>query len=305
MTPNWLRSLIRWGYVPFMFIVMNGLCLYVALASLSVEARLVYAILTIGGAICLSKIAERILPYNSAWNRSQQDTKRDLMHFLVNESISLAPSLVVPLFIATTISPIETSAWWPHDWAFGLQLLFAFLIFDVITNLVHWASHLWSPLWRLHAVHHEVKRMYGFNGILKHPLYQIISATAAVSPLYLLGAPKEFLLAISLCSVVQLLLQHSNVDMRTGFLKSVIATAEVHRFHHLTGRSGNVNFAMFFAFWDHIFGNAYYEKRHLHSEDIGLDYVSYPKSWHAQMLAPFRRWAIAEETKPANINTKP
>lgn len=117
-----------------------------------------------------------------------------------------------------------------------------------------------------------------------------------MAPLALLGMPKSFALLLAFLSITQLLLQHSNVDYRSGCLKTIVSTAEVHRFHHLKGTAGDVNFAMFFAFWDHLFGNAYYEERKLTSKDIGLVYKGYPVAWHKQMLAPFRKFHIEGPT---------
>ena len=62
----------------------------------------------------------------------------------------------------------------------------------------------------------------------------------------------------------------------------------MHRFHHLRGERGNVNFALFFSFWDEFFGNAYFSTKRLSTADIGLDDQSYPMSWARQMVAPFK-----------------
>ena len=49
-----------------------------------------------------------------------------------------------------------------------------------------------------------------------------------------------------------------------------------------------MNFSLFFSFYDHLFGNAHYEKRVLTSQDIGLNYADFPQSWWGQMKAPFQ-----------------
>ena len=152
-------------------------------------------------------------------------------------------------------------------------------------------------MWQLHAVHHEVERMYGLNGILKHPLYQVIASIVCTGPLVLLGMPKEYSLVLVFMSFTQLLLQHSNTDYVLGPFRRVFAVAEVHRFHHLRGVAGDVNFSLFFSFYDHLFGNAYYERRALGSSDIGLNYKGYPKSWWGQMKAPFKEFDDLEKTE--------
>jgi sterol desaturase/sphingolipid hydroxylase (fatty acid hydroxylase superfamily) len=285
---SWLRNSIRYGYFPLMAFGINGLAIWVIFSTTNpITLASQFAGLMIV-ALFLSFSTERILPYNKAWNQSHGDTGRDLMHFIVNQCMSLVPLLIVPIFIMTTPKP--ESPLWPNEWPILLQALLCLLIFDLGNNLLHWLSHTWKPMWQLHAVHHEVKRMYGLNGILKHPLYQVIASIVCTGPLVLLGMPKEYSLVLVFMSFTQLLLQHSNTDYVLGPLRRVFAVAEVHRFHHLRGVAGDVNFSLFFSFYDHLFGNAYHEMRTLSSDDIGLNYKGYPKSWWGQMKAPFKKF---------------
>jgi len=246
--------------------------------------------LQIGGlmllALALSFGSERLLPYNKSWNSPQGDFWRDLMHFSFNEAMSLIPLLIIPIFVVA--APTPASSIWPGELPPLLQLLLCLLIFDLMNNLLHWLSHHWQPLWKLHSIHHQVKRMYGFNGIMKHPLYQIVASIVATGPLILLGMPKVFSLLLVFMSFTQLLLQHANTDYLLGPLRNIFAVAEVHRFHHLRGVAGNVNYALFFSFYDHLFSNHYYDDRNLQSEDIGLDYENYPQDWWGQIKAPFQ-----------------
>jgi sterol desaturase/sphingolipid hydroxylase (fatty acid hydroxylase superfamily) len=282
------KLFVRYAYVPFMLICVNGLGITLLLSPATSMEKVIYTVSLIFAALTLSFSVERILPYRQEWNRNQGDRKRDIAHTVVNLFLSFGPTLIIPLVVVAVPQQISTGVW-PSDWNLVIQILFALAIFDLVQNLFHWLSHVWTPLWRLHEVHHEVQRMYGLNGIMKHPIYQILSGLAAMLPLTLMGMPKEFALVISFCSFVQLLIQHSNVDYRTGVLRYIVSTAEVHRFHHLVGQAGNVNFALFFSFWDHLFGNAHYESRRVNTIDIGLEDKSYPVSWAGQMVAPFRR----------------
>lgn len=297
---SWVtRSLIRYGYFPLMFLGVGGAGVALIISGpeglpASIRAAGILGLMAL--ALLLSFGAERLLPYEPDWNSSRGDFGRDVAHFLVNESMSLGPLLVIPIF-ATVATPPAASAspvsqLWPGEWALPVQVLFTLAVFDLGQNLFHWASHRWEPLWRLHAVHHSVERMYGLNGIMKHPIYQIASSVVSLTPLVVLGMPEVFSLVIVYCSFVQLLLQHSNVDYCTGPVRRIFSTAEVHRFHHLRGTAGDVNFALFFAFWDHLLGNAYDAETRLESRDIGVDYEGYPQSWAGQMLAPLRSFKL-------------
>jgi sterol desaturase/sphingolipid hydroxylase (fatty acid hydroxylase superfamily) len=276
----------RYGYFPLMAFGVNGLAIAVIFSANSPAAAAAQILGLMVLALVLAFSSERLLPYNVEWNAGRGDSGRDIIHFAVNESISLVPLLIIPIFVG--VAPEPASSLWPADWPLLLQLMLGLLIFDLAQNLFHLLSHVWEPLWRLHAVHHEVRRMYGFNGIMKHPIYQALSAVVSTGPLVLLGMPKAFSLALVFMSFTQLLLQHSNTDYRLGPFRRVFAVAEVHRFHHLLGRAGDVNFSLFFSFYDHLFGNAYFERRLLESRDIGVAYVAYPVSWWKQMKAPFR-----------------
>ena len=53
---------------------------------------------------------------------------------------------------------------------FMLQLFLAMFTADLFQYTIHRFFHKNSYLWRFHAVHHSVRHMYGFNGLLKVPI---------------------------------------------------------------------------------------------------------------------------------------
>lgn len=122
----------------------------------------------------------------------------------------------------------------------------AIIVADFGITLCHYSSHRIEWLWRFHAVHHSVKRMYGFNGLIKHPVHQALEVTAGTLPLVLVGMPFEVGLLLGFAVAIQLLLQHSNADMTIGPLRHFLALAPVHRFHHQKWAGiGDVNFGLF------------------------------------------------------------
>lgn len=279
-----MRRLVRYGYFPLVFLGLNGA------AILGVENGFGTGFLfgLLGLAILVSFLAERLLPYNPDWNREHGDVGRDLAHAIANEGAQLVNLLILP-FLAATMAVGDL---WPHAWPFVLQVLFAVLVLDFGITMAHWASHRVSLLWRFHAVHHSVERMYGFNGLMKHPLHQLIETSAGALPLLLLGLPAPVAAVATFCVATQLLLQHSNVDMRTGPLKYVVAVSEVHRFHHRKWPGeGDVNFGLFFAVWDHLLGTFHYEERarRFVSSELGIGAEpGYPRAYLQQLWQPFR-----------------
>lgn len=244
-------------------------------------------------AICLSFGAERLLPYSRDWNRSHGDARRDSLHALVNEAANFSTLLLLPVF--TAVLAIEGA--WPYSWPFLAQVLFSILVLDVGITLAHFASHRIELLWRFHAVHHSVKRMYGFNGLMKHPIHQAIETVSGTLPLILLGLPTSVATALVFAVAIQLLLQHSNVAYSVGSLRYVLAVNEVHRFHHQKDPGlGDVNFGLFTTLWDHLLGTFHYEERKdpFESGELGIGAEpDYPEGYAAQLLEPFRAKPVA------------
>lgn len=278
-----VKFLVRLFYLPTFLIVGNGLAIFVVQSGYSKG----WLFLLVMSFIALAFLLERLVPYDAAFNESYGDRTRDFYHFIVNETANVAGVLSVPLLAAF----ISLPSIWPHSLPLWQQLVLAILIADVGITLAHFASHRIDALWRLHAVHHSVKRMYGFNGLMKHPLHQFIETVAGTTPLLLMGVSPEVFSLLIVAVILQLLLQHSNVAYFSGPLKYLLAINVVHRFHHLkTAEEGDVNFGLFTSLTDFFLGTAYYDKRRvIASDDLGIgDQPNYPKSYLSQLLQPFR-----------------
>ncbi len=274
---------VRYGYVPFMLIAING----AAVIAATYSAELLLPVIVVA-AVGFSFAAERLLPYDPQWNHSLGDAGRDTVHAVVNETMILASVAVIPVVAA--LNPLPSL--WPQQLPLVAQLVVTVLIADFGITTVHLASHRIGWLWRLHAVHHSVKRCYGFNGLMKHPLHQTLEMTAGIVPLVLLGMPVHIASMLAVFVAVQLLLQHSNVDYRVGPLRAVLALNEGHRFHHLKWAGiGDVNFGLFTLIWDRIYRTYSFDPtRRFSSDDLGMAAKPhYPNGYLAQLAEPFRR----------------
>lgn len=279
-----MRGLLRLAYAPAMLLGFIGGAIW--LVATGRPAWVLAPLLMV--AILLSFLAERAAPYEPEWNRDQGDRWRDVLHAIVNEaSYGLSLALVPAL---TLLAPFP--GLWPHAWPLWVQVLMAIVVADAGITLAHYLSHKIEWLWRFHAVHHSVKRLYGFNGLMKHPLHQAIETTAGATPLILAGMPLQVGVLLGFAVAIQLLLQHSNVDMRIGPLRHVLALAPVHRFHHQRdGQVGDVNFGLFTTVWDRLLGTAMYDaRRRVGRGDVGIgDRPDYPVGYAAQLVEPFRK----------------
>lgn len=278
-------------YAPFYFLGFVG----GAAAIISSGASPAWLFVLLLAAIATSLAAERLAPFEKQWNASQDDGKRDIAHALVNEASLVVLVLLLPLF--TSLAPWPSV--WPAALPFWADILLAIVLLDVGITLAHFASHRISILWRFHAVHHSVRRMYGFNGLLKHPVHQFIEVSAGALPWLLSGIPLDVAMVASFAVAVQLHLQHSNVDMRIGPLAYLWAVAPVHRHHHLASETdGDVNFGLFLTLWDVLLGTAHFgSSRHVRAGTIGLAGVEdYPDTYLAQLSEPFKKRAPLSES---------
>jgi len=286
-----VEQLIRVGYVP----LMTAGFAFAAIFSVSNDIGYIYLFGLLLAAIFISFLAERIVPYDHLWNRGHRDTKRDFLHAVVNEASNVLSVVSLPLIVA--LAP--DFGFWPSEWALWGQLLLAVLIADCGITLVHYISHKHPLLWRFHAVHHSVKRMYGFNGLMKHPVHQAIETIGGTFPLILMGIPVEVAALLAFAISIQLLLQHSNVDVKIGPLRYLFALSPVHRFHHIKWPvEGDVNFGLFTTIWDRILGTAVFDAdRRFSSQDLGIGREpDYPDAYLAQLAQPFKTRPYTETT---------
>ncbi|MYN45616.1 sterol desaturase family protein [Pseudoduganella sp. FT93W] len=276
-----ILAAIRLLYAPLMLAGFNGAALWLVEQNAS-HAWLLVLLLA---ALLLSFWAERLLPYEAAWNRGASAC--DLTHAFVNETATVLGVLAIPLL--SGYSPWHS--YWPQHWPLVWQWLLAVLVADCGITLMHWLSHRSALLWRFHAVHHAGTRFYGLNGLVKHPLHQLIETMAGTGPLLLIGLPQSVAGLLGFSVALQLLLQHSNVDMRLGPLRYLLALAPLHRFHHQRWAGiGDVNFGLFTTLWDRLLGTAVYDpQRRFVPGEFGIGtQPDYPRNYRAQLLAPFR-----------------
>ena len=278
------RPIVRYGYAPVFFLGFIGAA--VALIEAGTPGWVLPLLLLL--AIAVSFAAEQLLPYELEWNRDHGDSVTNFLHAVVNEISIFVSVLALPL-VAAYVPGLKL---WPHDWPIWIQLLLAILIADAGISLTHFFSHRYSWLWRLHAVHHAAPRLYAFNGLMKHPIHQAIELSAATVPLIVLGFGPTIAWLVGYAVAIQLLLQHSNVDMRIGKLGYIWAIAPAHRHHHIaSAKDGDVNFGLFTTLWDHLLGTFVLNGRPTPRKgQLGIEGdPDFPRGYAEHLAAPFVR----------------
>lgn len=277
-----LKIATRYAYAPVMVIGLNLAGFYI------VAGGQHYAWLgaVLMAAVGLAFAAERLSPVHDEWNHSHGDETANLLHAIVYEMSSLNGVLLLPLIAWLT----PWDGIWPHSWPLALQVLLAIVVADLAFTLVHYWSHIYPVLWRLHAVHHGVPRMYGFNGLVRHPLHQTLDMAVGTFPLALAGMPVEVALLLGFAVSIQLIVQHSNVDYALGPFRNVMSIGRIHHLHHVNwGKEGDCNFGLFTTLWDRMLGTFHPEPpRPIKANDLGIDDVpEFPKSYWQQLVFPF------------------
>lgn len=242
-------------------------------------------------------VLERVLPFDASWNQSRGDTKTDLVSAgvllgVVDPLLKVAASVGVAALYASLpwISPL---AIFPSDAPFALQLLLAITVAEFAKYWAHRWHHANPALWWLHAMHHSSERLYATNNFRFHPLNHALNFALGVLPLMLIGIPADALFGYLAITQPVLMLQHANIDLKSGWLNYVLSSNEVHRWHHSVAASeANNNFGSAFMLWDHVFGTFKFSNGGERPRAIGLfaNSSNYPgkSSYLTQLLSVLR-----------------
>jgi len=251
-------------------------------------------------------VSERVQPRYASWGVPRRgDWKADLLHTLF--STLLPPELIRAVSmgaltgVAVWLSSRLGTALWPSGLPLLLQLALAMIVSEFGSYWVHRLMHEHEPLWRFHAVHHSVERLYWLNAGRFHPLDTALQYVGQAFPLILLGVGPEVLALFSLWTAIHGMFQHANLDIRLGPLNWVFSMAELHRWHHSTLiEEGNTNYGANICFWDIVFGTRFLPSDREPPEQIGIaDLPFFPSGYLAHLTSPFR-WerVIVESAEP-------
>lgn len=279
------QKLTRYAYVPFMLIGVNAAAYFIVTGGHS----FLWLLPLLVGAYGLSYIAEHVLPCHDEWNHSHDgDEHASFWHAIAYESASLVGLAMIPIMTSLYYSPLREV--WPREWPILAQLAMAIVLADLALSFLHYLSHRIPLLWRLHAVHHGLERLHGFNGMVRHPLHQTMDMILGTAPLAVFGMPVEVATLLAFAISVQLAVQHSNVDYALGPFEKYLSIGRLHHMHHVNwGTEGDVNFGLFFTSCDRLLGTLRMEPvREIKAQDMGIDEVPhFPKGFMDQLTFPF------------------
>ncbi len=233
---------------------------------------------------------ERVMPHETEWMPSDGQTPANIAHTLMSKGT--VQTLIVfssAIGLATYITPMSEPGHgiWPRDWPLWQQVILGVLASEFALYWGHRLAHEWPFLWKFHAIHHSVTKLWIVNTGRFHFIDSLKSVVMGMTVLLVLGAPMEVLTWLSAITAYIGILTHCNVEMRFGPLSYVFNTPGLHRWHHSRDlREGNKNYGENVVFWDMVFGTWFNENRRPPA-NIGIS-EEMPSRFIDQLLWPFR-----------------
>lgn len=228
------------------------------------------------------------------------DRRRRLSHNANNLALGLLNAGLLSVLFATAL---VASAEWSAATGFGLlhrldvpawvEWPMAIILFDLWMYGWHVANHKIPLLWRFHSVHHSDAEMDASSAVRFHTGEIVLSATARLAVLPLLGMTPVQLLVYEIILQPIILFHHSNVRVAAGLdrvLRCVIVTPWMHWVHHSRYQpETDSNYSSVFSWWDRLF-RSFRLREDPSTIRLGLDGYS-PREWRrldGMLLSPFR-----------------
>lgn len=276
----------------FVWPSLFAICLTITSIGFVYEAPVLYFNLAYAFLAITLFVLEKIIPFEKSWNKDDGQTWANIAHTL--SSKGTVQTLVIfsaAIGLAGLITPASEPGYgiWPRHWPLWLQVPMSVVIGEFGLYWAHRLAHEWYPLWRFHAVHHSVNRLWIINTGRFHFLDSLVSILISMTILLALGAPMEVMIWLSAITAFIGMMTHCNVDMRAGPLSWLFNTPELHRWHHSRRLiEGNSNYGENVMIWDHVFGSFIFPERRP-SANIGISEYMPPGFWQ-QLAWPFKKW---------------
>ncbi|WP_417495892.1 sterol desaturase family protein [Maricaulis sp.] len=234
-------------------------------------------------------LLEKAAPLREHQPVLREDWSLDLKHFFVMH-------LLLGAYLAGTNFLLVHGLGWARfepvtefisSLPFIVQFFAIMLAVDLVEYAVHRAYHSEAFLWRIHAVHHSSKQMDWLASSRLHVLEALITRTATLAPVFLLGFDQAAVNAYALMIGFHATFIHANIDWDLRWLEPVFVTPRHHHWHHAEEVAAhNKNFAVHFAFIDRIFGTLHMPEGW--PEEYGIGAEEPAQSYRAHTLHPFK-----------------
>ncbi len=225
-------------------------------------------------------------------NISRQRWSSNFGIFLINSALLV----VVPM------SALEASLL-SLNYKFGLfiwlkislwpSMILTLLILDMAIYWQHRLLHMFSPLWRIHRMHHTDTGFDVTTALRFHPIEILLSVLIKAVVIILLGAPILAVIAFEIILNSAAMFNHSNIRIPQWldkYLRYLVVTPDMHRVHHSVDKEEhNFNYGFFLSCWDRLFAS----------------YVAQPKDGHQEMTIGLSIFNQKDEARLDKLLTQP
>jgi len=174
-------------------------------------------------------------------------------------------------------------------------LVASLLTSDLIHYTLHRIGHQWGPAWTVHSVHHSPMRLHILNATRFHPVEMVTEGVLEGVALGAVGFTPAQLLTHATARSTYGQLQHCNIDLDSGPIDHVLATPDLHRWHHSdVYAEGDNNYGAVVSVWDRLFGTFFRPERPLDAT-LGIGRMPrFPQQLGALLTVPLRWNRIRE-----------
>jgi sterol desaturase/sphingolipid hydroxylase (fatty acid hydroxylase superfamily) len=270
-------------------VIVGGMLVFGALDRVGLSALLAAYVAVAIGAVAITVLESRH-PYRPSWRTTPTHAVNDIT-FMVMVQI-LLPTLLALGVVLWAEGTADRWGWnlealWPRSWPVAAQAALMLVVGDGMRYWLHRLSHRSRLLWRFHAVHHSPHRLNWLNVSRFHPLDKAAQFVLDSLPFVAVGVGSDVLAIYFVFYALNGFLQHSNCNVRLGWLNHIVAGPELHRWHHsMVVSESNTNYGNNLIIWDRMFGTRFLpDERDV--GHLGLVNRDYPTSFVASIGAPF------------------
>ena len=209
--------------------------------------------------------------------------------FLFLNGVLIKPGLlaviVAVIFAAAWIVPASFQAM-VGGLPYWVQIPAVVVLADLGFYWTHRMFHAVPWLWKFHSIHHSIEELDWLAASRVHPVDQILTKGVSLVPVFALGFSEWAIGVYALLYQWQSVLIHSNVRIKFGPLRFLLASPEFHHWHHSNHREArDSNFAGQLPFLDILFGTLHMPRGRM-PQSYGLD-EPMPQRYAYQILYPF------------------
>ena len=178
--------------------------------------------------------------------------------FALTAGLALTPFLKLsPLMFADHVTDAGFGLFGYLQLPVWLEIVFAFVLLDMLIYAQHVVFHKVEPLWRLHRVHHSDLDLDASSALRFHPLEILLSLGIKLGVIIAIGAHPLAVFCFEVALSSGAMFNHANLhipDKVDRWLRRLIVTPDMHRIHHSRiPEETDANFGFFLSVWDRLF----------------------------------------------------